>query len=204
MHRSGWWGLEQAGDAPLAEPPDLFTFGKVVGGGMPLAAIGGRAEAMDLLAPLGPVYQAGTLSGNPLATAAGLATLALADDEVYRRVDAAAAAVQAEVGAALISAGVPHRIQAAGSLFTVFFGEFDVPIDDYATAQRQDPAAFARFFHAMLDAGVALPPSGYEAWFLPPPMTTRRSAGSSRRCPRPLGPPRDDRRRHHPGWRRAG
>jgi len=166
VYRSGWWGLEQAGDAPLAEPPDLFTFGKVVGGGMPLAAIGGRAEVMELLAPLGPVYQAGTLSGNPLATAAGIATLALADDAVYRHVDAAATAVQAEVGAALISAGVPHRIQAAGSLFTVFFGEFDVPIDDYATAQRQDPAAFARFFHAMLDAGVALPPSGYEAWFL--------------------------------------
>lgn len=164
--RSGWWGLEQSGGTPLAEAPDLFTFGKVVGGGMPLAAIGGPAELMDLLAPVGPVYQAGTLSGNPLATAAGSTTLALADDAVYARVDEVSAALRAAIGTALDAAGVPHRVQAAGSLFTVFFGDFDGPIDDYAAAQRQDSAAFARFFHAMLDAGVALPPSGYEAWFL--------------------------------------
>ncbi len=164
--RSGWWGLEQSGGTPLAEAPDLFTFGKVVGGGMPLAAIGGPAELMDLLAPVGPVYQAGTLSGNPLATAAGSTTLALADDAVYARVDEVSAALRAAIGVALDAAGVPHRVQAAGSLFTVFFGDFDGPINDYAAAQRQDSAAFARFFHAMLDAGVALPPSGYEAWFL--------------------------------------
>ncbi|MBP8920270.1 MAG: glutamate-1-semialdehyde 2,1-aminomutase [Micropruina sp.] len=164
--RSGWWGLEQAGAAPLSAAPDLFTFGKVIGGGMPLAAVGGRTEVMDLLAPLGPVYQAGTLSGNPLATAAGIATLGLADDAVYAHVDRVSAALQAEIGAALDAAGVPHRVQAAGSLFTVFFGSFDSPIADYATAQQQDSAAFARFFHSMLDAGVALPPSGYEAWFL--------------------------------------
>ena len=164
--RSGWWGLEQSGGTPLAEAPDLFTFGKVVGGGMPLAAIGGPAELMDLLAPVGPVYQAGTLSGNPLATAAGSTTLALADDAVYARVDEVSAALRAAIGVALDAAGVPHRVQAGGSLFTVFFGDFDGPIDDYAAAQRQDSAAFARFFHAILDAGVALPPSGYEAWFL--------------------------------------
>lgn len=164
--RSGWWGLEQSGGTPLAEAPDLFTFGKVVGGGMPLAAVGGRLDVMDLLAPLGSVYQAGTLSGNPLATAAGIATLALADEGVYARVDEVSAALRAAIGVALDAAGVPHRVQAAGSLFTVFFGDFDGPIDDYAAAQRQDSAAFARFFHAMLDAGVALPPSGYEAWFL--------------------------------------
>ena len=190
---SGWWGLEQSAAATpsaeirsLVEPvetpssaaptpsvetqpmaaPDLFTFGKVVGGGMPLAAIGGRPEVMDLLAPLGPVYQAGTLSGNPLATAAGIATLALADESVYQRVDAASSALRVAIGAALDSAGVPHRVQSAGSLFTVFFGAFDGPINNYAAAQRQDSAAFARFFHSMLDAGVALPPSGYEAWFL--------------------------------------
>ncbi|MFT3970419.1 MAG: glutamate-1-semialdehyde 2,1-aminomutase [Micropruina sp.] len=162
----GWWGLEQSGETPLAEAPDLFTFGKVVGGGMPLAAIGGRAELMDLLAPVGPVYQAGTLSGNPLATAAGITTLALGDENVYQRVDAASSALQCAIGAALDSAGVPHRVQAAGSLFTVFFGDFDGPIENYAAAQQQDSAAFARFFHSMLDAGVALPPSGYEAWFL--------------------------------------
>lgn len=163
---SGWWGLEQSGGTPLAEAPDLFTFGKVVGGGMPLAAVGGRLDVMELLAPLGPVYQAGTLSGNPLATAAGIATLALAHDGVYARVDEVSAALRAAIGVALDAAGVPHRVQAAGSLFTVFFGDLDDPIDDYAAAQRQDSAAFARFFHAMLDAGVALPPSGYEAWFL--------------------------------------
>ncbi|MFT4297186.1 MAG: glutamate-1-semialdehyde 2,1-aminomutase [Micropruina sp.] len=167
----GWWGLEQSsvelvGTTPLPEAPDLFTFGKVVGGGMPLAAIGGRAELMDLLAPVGPVYQAGTLSGNPLATAAGITTLALADDAVYARVDEVSAALQTAIGAAMDAAGVPHRVQAAGSLFTVFFGDFDGSIDNYPAAQQQDSAAFARFFHAMLDAGVALPPSGYEAWFL--------------------------------------
>ncbi len=163
---SGWWGLEQAGADPLPEAPDLFTFGKVVGGGMPLAAIGGRAEVVDLLAPLGPVYQAGTLSGNPLATAAGIATLGLADAGIYQRVDAASLAVQKAITGALTTASVPHLVQSAGSLFTVFFGDFDGPILDYRTAQQLNSAAFARFFHAMLDAGVALPPSGYEAWFL--------------------------------------
>lgn len=156
---SGWWGLEGGVE------PDLFTFGKVVGGGMPLAALGGRAELMDLLAPLGPVYQAGTLSGNPLATAAGIATLRLADASVYARVDAAAGHLADEVTAAFTGAGVPHVLQRAGSLFSVFLG-VDSPVRDYASAQRQDTGAFRAFFHAMLDAGVALPPSAYEAWFL--------------------------------------
>ena len=156
---SGWWGLEGGVE------PDLFTFGKVVGGGMPLAALGGRADLMDLLAPLGPVYQAGTLSGNPLATAAGIATLRLADAGVYARVDAAAGRLADEVIAAFSGAGVPHVLQRAGSLFSVFLG-VDSPVRDYASAQRQDTGAFRAFFHAMLDAGVALPPSAYEAWFL--------------------------------------
>jgi glutamate-1-semialdehyde 2,1-aminomutase len=186
VHPSGWWGLERSAvetgssvervetstsarkvsTSSTSEAPDLFTFGKVVGGGMPLAAIGGRADVMDLLAPLGPVYQAGTLSGNPLATAAGITTLKLADDAVYAAVDAVSADLQAAVSEALNEVGVPHRVQSAGSLFTVFFGDFGGPITDYSGAQQQDSAAFARFFHAMLDAGVALPPSGYEAWFL--------------------------------------
>ena len=157
---AGWWGLEGRGIAP-----DLFTFGKVVGGGLPLAAIGGRADVLDLLAPLGPVYQAGTLSGNPLATAAGLATLRLADDVVYARVDAAADALAAAVTAALAAAGVPHRLQRAGSLFSVFWGITD-PVLDYADARRQRSDAYAAFFHTMLDAGVALPPSAFEAWFV--------------------------------------
>ncbi|WP_454085333.1 glutamate-1-semialdehyde 2,1-aminomutase [Georgenia sp. Marseille-Q6866] len=169
VHPSGWWGLEQAGDGGTrAWEPDLVTFGKVVGGGMPLAAVGGRAELMDLLSPLGPVYQAGTLSGNPLATAAGLATLRLADDTVYARVDEAAGVVADAVGAALSAEGVPHRVQRAGSLFSVFFGEAAAaaPVRNYAQVQAQDAFRFPPFFHAMLEAGVALPPSVFEAWFL--------------------------------------
>ena len=156
---SGWWGYEGGVE------PDLFTFGKVVGGGMPLAALGGRAELMDLLAPLGPVYQAGTLSGNPLATAAGLATLRLADADVYARVDHAAAQLSSAVSDALIRAGVPHRLQSAGSLFSVFWG-LDEAVTDYVTAQRQNTDAYRAFFHTMLAAGVALPPSAFEAWFV--------------------------------------
>jgi glutamate-1-semialdehyde 2,1-aminomutase len=157
---AGWWGLEGR-----TVSPDLFTFGKVVGGGLPLAAIGGRAEIMELLAPLGPVYQAGTLSGNPLATAAGIATLQLADTGVYQKVDAAAATLSAAVTSALIAAGVPHRLQRAGSLFSIFFGITE-PVLTYADAQTQRPEAYRAFFHSMLDSGVALPPSAYEAWFV--------------------------------------
>ena len=160
---AGWWGLESEGWVP-----DLFTFGKVVGGGMPLAALGGSASVMDHLAPLGPVYQAGTLSGNPLATAAGLATLQRADAQVYARVDAAAGRLAAAAGAALTTAGVPHRLQRAGSLFSVFFGEAPAaePVRDYPAAQAQDTAAFSAFFHQLRSDGVLLPPSGFEAWFV--------------------------------------
>lgn len=154
----GWLGFEGGYE------PDIVTFGKVVGGGMPLAALAGREEVMQQLAPVGPVYQAGTLSGNPLATAAGLATLRLADDTVYDHVNRRSAELQAAVAEALSAASVPHTIQRAGNLFSVFFREGDVR--DYEDAKAQDSAAFARFFHAMLDAGVALPPSAFEAWFL--------------------------------------
>jgi glutamate-1-semialdehyde 2,1-aminomutase len=122
---SGWYGREGVAG-------DLTTFGKVMGGGLPAAAFGGRAEIMERLAPAGPVYQAGTLSGNPLATAAGLATL---------------------------------RACTAGSLFSVFLG-VDGHVRDFAEAKGQSSAAYAAFFHAMLNRGVYLPPSGYEAWFL--------------------------------------
>ncbi|MFT3796871.1 glutamate-1-semialdehyde 2,1-aminomutase [Microbacterium sp.] len=156
--------LREAGEEVV---PDLVTFGKVIGGGLPVAAVGGRAEVMDLLAPLGPVYQAGTLSGNPVAVAAGLATLRHADEAAYARLAAASEVVSAAVGRALDEAGVPHVIQRAGTLFSVFFGA-DVAggVPDYGAAQRQDAAAYGRFFHAMLDAGVSLPPSAFEAWFL--------------------------------------
>ncbi|OKL54544.1 glutamate-1-semialdehyde-2,1-aminomutase [Bowdeniella nasicola] len=170
---AGWWGLEQAevnaaGDSAASWTPDIVTFGKVVGGGMPLAALGGPAAIMDLLAPLGPVYQAGTLSGNPLATAAGIATLRLANDAVYAHVDRAAERIRGALGEALANAGVPYTINHAGSLFSVFFGDGPAAdgVENYAEAKSQDVAAYGRFFHAMLDAGVALPPSCFEAWFL--------------------------------------
>ncbi|WP_130866229.1 glutamate-1-semialdehyde 2,1-aminomutase [Acidipropionibacterium timonense] len=160
---SGFWGVQQAaGETYL---PDLFTFGKVVGGGMPLAALGGRAEVMDLLAPTGPVYQAGTLSGNPLATVAGLTTLQLADDDLYRRLDERSEQWRGAIREALDGAGVPYRMQNAASLFSVFLG-CERPVRDYADAQSQSVAAHKAFFHAMLDAGVNLPPSCFEAWFL--------------------------------------
>jgi glutamate-1-semialdehyde 2,1-aminomutase len=162
---AGWWGLEGAHEGWA---PDLLTFGKVVGGGLPVAAIAGRAELMDHLAPAGPVYQAGTLSGNPVATAAGLATLQAADADVYARLDRAAQALSAEVSAAFSAAGVAHRVQHAGNLFSVMFGPAASAhgVQDYAGAQAQETFRYAPFFHAMLDQGVSLPPSVFEAWFL--------------------------------------
>jgi glutamate-1-semialdehyde 2,1-aminomutase len=154
---AGWWGLEGV-DA------DLFTFGKVMSGGLPAAAFGGRREVMAHLAPAGPVYQAGTLSGNPIAVAAGLAQLRQCTDEVYAAVDEAALAVSTIVAEALTAAGVAHRLATAGSLFSFFFSHDEVV--DYATAKRQDVAAYKAFFHAMLDRGVHLPPSAFEAWFV--------------------------------------
>jgi glutamate-1-semialdehyde 2,1-aminomutase len=156
--KAGWFGREGIAG-------DLMTFGKVMGGGLPAAAFGGRAEIMDRLAPVGPVYQAGTLSGNPIATAAGLATLRHCTPEVYSRVDEAAAAVAKLTADALSTAGVPFRLQEAGSLFSFFLGITD-PVRDFGAARGQSAAAYAAFFHAMLDGGVYLPPSPYEAWFL--------------------------------------
>src|SRR6266536_3017447 len=155
---SGWYGREGVAG-------DLMTFGKVMGGGLPAAAFGGRAEIMDRLAPVGPVYQAGTLSGNPIAVAAGLATLRECTGDVYARVDSAAADLARLAGDALTAAGVPHRVQAAGNLFSVFMGVTG-PVRDFADARRQSGPGYAAFFHAMLDAGVYLPPSPFEAWFL--------------------------------------
>jgi len=156
--RSGWYGREGIAG-------DLTTFGKVMGGGLPAAGFGGRAEIMDRLAPAGPVYQAGTLSGNPIATAAGLATLRECTPEVYARVDSAAAAVAKLTSDALTAAGVPFRLQEAGSLFSVFLGMTD-PVRDFGAARSQSTTAYAAFFHAMLNRGVYLPPSPFEAWFL--------------------------------------
>ena len=158
---AGWYGLE----APYAAgAPDLFTFGKVMGGGFPAAAFGGRADVMAMLAPEGPVYQAGTLSGNPVATAAGLATLRACDTDLYARLDVAARTIAEGASAELSAAGVPHRVQWAGSMFSIFFREGAVA--NYDDARDQDTAAFGRFFHSMLDAGVHLPPSAFESWFV--------------------------------------
>jgi glutamate-1-semialdehyde 2,1-aminomutase len=158
---AGYWGLSGANEGWA---PDLFTFGKVMGGGLPAAAFGGRAEVMSLLAPAGPVYQAGTLAGNPIATTSGLATLRACDEGVYARLDAAAARLVAELGDALSAAGVAHRVQVAGNLFSVFFSAD--PVRDWAGAAAQEAWRYRPFFHAMLDAGVYLPPSAFEAWFV--------------------------------------
>jgi glutamate-1-semialdehyde 2,1-aminomutase len=159
--REGAWGLDGRTEGWT---PDLMTFGKVMGGGFPAAAFGGRADVMQTLSPVGPVYQAGTLSGNPVATTAGLATLRLATDEVYAHIGAAAETVKAAAAEALTAAGVPHVVQSVGTMFSIFFT--DRPVTDFASASRTDVAAYAAFFHAMLARGVYLPPSAYEAWFL--------------------------------------
>lgn len=162
---AGWWGLEGRLEGWT---PDLFTFGKVVGGGLPLAAVAGRAELMDMLAPLGPVYQAGTLSGNPLAVAAGLTTLQLADTATYAAIDQFSNQLADVVTSRLSAAGVPHRVQRAGSLLSVFWGPGPAarPVVNYGDATGQDTALFTKFFHSMLDQGVLLPPSAFEAWFI--------------------------------------
>ncbi|WP_193605767.1 glutamate-1-semialdehyde 2,1-aminomutase [Nocardioides dongkuii] len=159
--KQGQWGLDGAVEGWR---PDLVTFGKVMGGGFPAAAFGGRADVMAHLSPEGPVYQAGTLSGNPVATTAGLATLRLATDEVYDHIGAAAETIKAAAAEALTAAGVPHVVQSTGTMFSVFLTEG--PVRDFEDASRTSSPAYAAFFHAMLDAGVYLPPSAYEAWFL--------------------------------------
>lgn len=157
MSRSGWYGIDPV-DA------DLFTFGKVMSGGLPAAAFGGRADVMERLAPLGPVYQAGTLSGNPVAVAAGLATLRHADDSVYAALDAAADRLAGLLAGALNSAGVAHQIARAGNFLSVFFTE--KPVTDFAAARASETWRFPAFFHSLLDSGVYAPPSAFETWFV--------------------------------------
>lgn len=157
VSRSGWYGIDPV-------PADLFAFGKVMSGGMPAAAFGGRAEVMQRLAPLGPVYQAGTSSGNPVAVAAGLATLRAADDAVYTALDANADRLAGLLSEALTDAVVPHQISRAGNMLSVFFGE--TPVTDFASARASQTWRYPAFFHAMLDAGVYPPCSAFEAWFV--------------------------------------
>lgn len=155
--RAGWFGIDGV-------TPDLMTFGKVMGGGFPAAAFGGREDVMAHLAPAGPVYQAGTLSGNPVATAAGLAQLRLLDDAAYDTVDSVSARVQALVSEALGKEGVTHQLQTASNMFSVFFT--GRPVRDYEDAKAQESFRYTAFFHAMLANGVYLPPSSFESWFV--------------------------------------
>jgi glutamate-1-semialdehyde 2,1-aminomutase len=164
VSRSGWYGLDPV-DA------DLFTFGKVMGGGLPAAAFGGRKDLMEQLAPLGPVYQAGTLSGNPVAVAAGLATLRHCTDEVYAHCDEVSAVLRGAASAALFAAGVAHRVQQAGSMFSIFFVPDERRVRTYDDARTQNTAQFSAFFHAMLSRGVYLPPSAFESWFVNAELT---------------------------------
>jgi len=156
-----WGGAQTA----YGVTPDLTCLGKVIGGGLPVGAYGGRRDIMEMVAPLGPVYQAGTLAGNPLAMAAGVATLRLLRKEgAYRRLEELSARLEGGLAAALAEAGVPGVVQRAGSMLTLFFAPG--PVRDYASAQGSDTGRFARFFAAMLEQGVLLPPSQFEAWFV--------------------------------------
>jgi glutamate-1-semialdehyde 2,1-aminomutase len=145
--------------------PDLTVLGKVMGGGFPCAAFGGRAEIMGRVAPAGDVYQAGTLSGNPVAVAAGLAALQLIrDEDPYPALEKTATSLVEGIADALGSSGVAHTINRVESLFSVFFT--DRPVRNFDEARRADHEAYARFFRALLERGIYLPPSGYEGWFL--------------------------------------
>lgn len=144
--------------------PDLTCLGKVIGGGFPVGAYGGRRDVMSQVAPLGPVYQAGTLSGNPVAMRAGLETLALLDDAAYRRLDALGGELADGLRRAARRAGVPLTVNRAGSLLTPFFT--DGPVTDAASARRAATARYAKFFHGLLERGIMAPPSQFEAWFV--------------------------------------
>ncbi|MBB3049285.1 glutamate-1-semialdehyde 2,1-aminomutase [Prauserella isguenensis] len=154
---AGWYGLDGVAG-------DLYTFGKVMSGGLPAAAFGGRADVMAKLAPIGPVYQAGTLAGNPVAVAAGLTTLRHADASVYEKLDTNAGRIAAILGDALSAEGVTHTVSQAGNLVTVFFGERrPTNFDEVAATETW---RYGPMFHAFLEAGVYGPPSAFEAWFV--------------------------------------
>jgi glutamate-1-semialdehyde 2,1-aminomutase len=145
--------------------PDLSCFGKVIGGGLPVGAFGGRVEIMDLLAPLGPVYQAGTLSGNPLAMAAGLAALEeLSKGKAYEQLEQLGAMLESGMRGAAKSAGIPVQFNRCGSMFCAYFTQ--EPVHHLADAMKSDRERFKKYFHGMLQSGVYLAPSQFEAGFL--------------------------------------
>jgi len=161
---TGWRVHPRGAQVLYGIEPDLTCLGKVVGGGLPAAAYGGRRDLMERIAPAGPVYQAGTLSGNPLAMAAGLATLdVLARPGTWERAEAFAGGVAEAIERRAAEAGVPVTVQRVGTMLTPFFTA--APVRDFAAARRTDRAAYNAFFHAMLDGGVYLPPSAFEAGF---------------------------------------
>ena len=161
---AGWFGLDGVAG-------DLYTFGKVMSGGLPAAAFGGRADVMAHLAPAGPVYQAGTLSGNPVAVAAGLASLRAADQAVYDALERNSATLRTLLSDALTAESVPHRVQTAGTMLSVFFSED--PVTNYAEAKAAQTWRFPAFFHGLLSRGVYPPPSAFEAWFVSAAMDDR-------------------------------
>ena len=150
----------------LGVNPDLSTFGKIIGGGLPVGAYGGKKEIMEMVSPAGPVYQAGTLSGNPVAMAAGITTLNIlkADPEIYSRLDSKGAQIEQGINRILSEKGIAHTINRCGSMFTVFFTEG--PVRNLSDAKKSDTALFGRFFHALLDQGVYPAPSQFEAMFI--------------------------------------
>lgn len=158
----GWYGVDGVAG-------DLVTFGKVISGGLPAAAFGGRADVMDHLAPAGPVYQAGTLSGNPVAMASGLASLTLADESMYPRLATHADRLEDLIDSALDNAGVAHHIQRASSMLSIRFAEGEGR--NFADMQAADTFRFTPFFHALLDHGVMVPPSAFETWFVSDALT---------------------------------
>ncbi len=158
--------------------PDLTCLGKIIGGGLPVGAFGGRTEIMDHLAPLGPVYQAGTLSGNPLAMAAGIAQLRLLDEvKPYQRLDAMGRQICTAALEAAKTKGLPLQAPQVGSMFSLFFTA--IPVRDMESALTSDAKLFGRFFHACLNEGIYLPPSAYEAWFL---STAHQGPAIDRAC----------------------
>ena len=186
LHKAGVQGLlaEEAGyhHAPVLKfqstLPDLTCLGKIIGGGLPVGAFGGRADIMDCLAPLGPVYQAGTLSGNPLAMAAGIAALKLLDEEdPYARLDTLGRKLRNALLAAAKAKGLPLQVPQRGAMLSAFFTPN--PVRDCDTALAGDAKLFAKFFHACLAKGVYLPPSAYESWFL---STAHEGAAIDRAC----------------------
>ena len=162
VSENGWYGKDQVAG-------DLTTFGKVVSGGLPAAAFGGRADIMDHLAPVGSVYQAGTLSGNPVAVASGLRSLQLADADVYRQLDSNADRVAQIISDALTAESVAHNVQRAGSMFSFRFAEGEGT--NFEQMQAAETFRYAPFFHALLDGGVFAPPSVFETWFVSTALT---------------------------------